>query len=45
MVEKVVEKAVLRIVRNRWGYTEEELAAARRTGLVEAIGFGTWPTG
>lgn len=39
MVEKVVEKAVLRIVRNRWGYTEEELAAARRTGLVEAIGI------
>lgn len=39
MLEKVLEKAVLRIVKNRWGYTEEELAAARRTGLLDAIGI------
>ena len=40
MLKKVVEKATLRLVRNRWGYTPEELEKARRTGLVDAIGIG-----
>ena len=39
-MKKVVEKATLRLVRNRWGYTPEELEKARRTGLVDAIGIG-----
>ncbi len=35
----ILERLVLRVFKNRWGYTDEELAAARRTGLADAIGF------
>lgn len=32
-----MERFTLRIIRNRWGYTPEELERARRTGLLDAI--------
>lgn len=37
MLRNILEKMTMRIVRNRWGYTDEELARARRTGLVDAV--------
>lgn len=38
-MEKIAGRIVLRIVRNRWGYTDEELAEARKLGLLDAIGI------
>ncbi|MDI7251517.1 hypothetical protein [Candidatus Solincola sp.] len=33
----LMEKVTMRLIRNRWGYTPEELEKARRTGLLDAI--------
>jgi uncharacterized repeat protein (TIGR04076 family) len=36
-LQRLIERITLRIVRNRWGYTPEQLEKARGTGLVDAI--------
>lgn len=37
MLDRLIEKVTMRIVMNRWGYTPEQLAKARGTGLLDAI--------
>lgn len=36
----LMERITMKLIRNRWGYTPEELEKARRTRLLDAIGVG-----
>lgn len=37
MLRELIQKVTYHIVKNRWGYTEEQMEQAKNTGLVDAV--------